>query len=473
MATPSAATDCQALPATYVRPNTVSVIQRLKLSLSINCLKSSESSFITDVIKGPHGQDVRFYSPHPALERLAKYHGLTGNPHLVHSAASEQTTQDDKKQALLAADWLERFSFRHGTDSAKGLVEVLRRQPVEEEEDVLADDEPVEHQAEVIIRVVSTPVESVVAFVDAPDSVFAAGIQVIAIAVRISSELSDDDRKVTFTTTDGEFIFAPEGDNQTRVVEADADNMASVFLRAPDESGEALVTATVKGFSQETMVRIVPAPADSVLRFSAFPETAPADGNTLAELAVAISPELRGAESRTVDFETTHGTFVGLGASGPTARVTADATNRATAFLRSPSQLAEALVTVRLKGFVQEEILRFDWAGPDTIAVTVAQGRTTLFADEQLRVEAELVREEGRSRVTEELEVVFEAADSLGQRLDSVRFANVTRVDTLGRSEAIFTPDDTPYRGKLTITARPSKVKTDVRGTVEVEIIDR
>ena len=39
----------------------------------------------------------------------------------------------------LAADWLERFSRRHGTDSAKGLVEVLRRQPVEEEEDVVAD----------------------------------------------------------------------------------------------------------------------------------------------------------------------------------------------------------------------------------------------------------------------------------------------------------------------------------------------
>ena len=102
---------------------------------------------IASIKSGPRGQEVRFYSPHPALERLAKYHGLTGNPHLVHSAASEQTAQDDKKQALLAADWLERFSRRHGTDSAKGLVAVLRRQPVEEEDDVLADDKPVEHEA--------------------------------------------------------------------------------------------------------------------------------------------------------------------------------------------------------------------------------------------------------------------------------------------------------------------------------------
>ena len=101
---------------------------------------------IASIKSGPSGQEVKFYSPHPSLERLAKYHGLTGNSHLVHSAEAA-STQDDKKQALLAADWLERFSRRHGTDSAKGLVALLRRQPVEEEEDVLTDDEPVEHQA--------------------------------------------------------------------------------------------------------------------------------------------------------------------------------------------------------------------------------------------------------------------------------------------------------------------------------------
>ena len=80
-------------------------------------------------------------------------------------------------------------------------------------------------------------------------------------------------------------------------VEADADNQATVFLRAGDDSGEALVTAALRGFSREAEVRIVPAPADRVLWVADVPETAPADGTTLTELTVEISPELRGAES--------------------------------------------------------------------------------------------------------------------------------------------------------------------------------
>ena len=44
------ATGCSAPASSYVRPKTVSVIQRLKLSLPMNCLKSSVSSFNTDVI---------------------------------------------------------------------------------------------------------------------------------------------------------------------------------------------------------------------------------------------------------------------------------------------------------------------------------------------------------------------------------------------------------------------------------------
>jgi hypothetical protein len=71
-------------------------------------------------------------------------------------------------------------------------------------------------------------------------------------------------------------------------VRADAEGLATAHLRTSEQVGEALVRARVMTFSQEHVVRFVPAPTDSVLRFVEAPEVAPADGQSLSRFSVAV-----------------------------------------------------------------------------------------------------------------------------------------------------------------------------------------
>ena len=312
--------------------------------------------------------------------------------------------------------------------------------------------------------------EDLLVFVDPPDSVFAHGLALVPFTVRIAPELEGDERQVHFETTGGTFPFASDS-SQAQIVRADAEGLATAHLRTPEQVGEALVRARVMTFFQERVIRFVTAPTDSVLHFTEAPEVASADGQSLSRFAVEISPLLQQDEDRTVVFLTTLGRFVLSDNDGSTVSVRADADGVATAFLRSPNQFDEAFVRASIKGFMQQQRLQFDWAGPDSIIVRPELNRLELAAGGQIQIEAELIRLDGRGQVTENLEVTFAVADSLGNPLEGARFVDVTRTNAQGRASAVFAVDDTLYQGSASISVRPARIASEVVGRAQLTIL--
>ncbi|MFT5376315.1 MAG: hypothetical protein ACI906_003152 [Candidatus Latescibacterota bacterium] len=331
--------------------------------------------------------------------------------------------------------------------------------------------EPIVEQ-EIRIHFNSVADEEILAFVDPAESAFAHGLALVPFMVQISSELEGDERDVRFETTNGIFPLSNDS-SRVQIVRADAAGMATAYLRSPEQVGEALVRATIMTFFQERVIRFVSAPTDSVLHFVEVPEEAMADGQSLSRFSVEISPHLQLDSDRTVEFTTTSGSFVLSDDTGSTVSVRANADGVATAFLRSPSQYEEAFVQASVKGFVQQEVLQFGWAGPDSILVSSERNQQSLAANEQLQIEAELIRLDGRGLVTENLPVSFAAFDSLGNPLASARFVNVTRTDVEGMASAVFVVSDTLYQGKASISVRSARITSEVVGQVELTILPR
>ena len=312
--------------------------------------------------------------------------------------------------------------------------------------------------------------EEILFFVDPPGSAFAHGLALVPFTIQIAADLEGDERQVRFETTGGTFPFGLDT-SRAQTVLADAEGLATAHLRTPEQPSEALVRATVLTFSQEHVIRFVPAPADSVLRFVEAPEMAPADGQSLSRFTVEISPLLQEDQDRTVVFLTTLGSFVLADNEGSTVSVRADADGVATALLRSPNQYDEAFVRASAKGFVQQRTLQFDWAGPDSIIVRPELDRSRLATGEQLQIDAELIKLDGRSQVTENLAVTFSATDSLDNPLEGARFVDVTRTDAEGRVRAVFAVNDTEYEGSISILVRPARIASEVVGRAELTIL--
>lgn len=348
------------------------------------------------------------------------------------------------------------------------LISDLRQATAQVRARVVGIEPPVEQD----LRIQFVPVadEAILAFVAAPDSAFAHGLALVPFTVRIAPELQGDERQVQFETTGGTFPFARDS-SLVQIVRADADGFATAHLRTPEEVGEALVRATVLSFSQERVIRFVPAPTDSILRFVEAPETALADGQSLTRFSVQISPLLQREEDRFVVFATTLGSFVFSVGDSATVAVRADADGVATATLRSPTTFDEAFVRASVvKGFNQQRMVQFDWAGPDSIIVRTEQNRLSLAAGEQMQIEAELIRSDGRGQVTEDLEVTFAVADSLGNTLEGARFFDETRTNAQGRASAVLAVDDSLYQGSATISVRPSRIASAVVGRAKLTI---
>lgn len=333
---------------------------------------------------------------------------------------------------------------------------------------VLGVDAPIEQ----VIRIdfAEVPAETLLAFVDPPDSAFAHGLSLVPVTVRIGAQLEEKRPEVRFETTGGIFPFAGES-SDVQIVRVEAGGRATAHLRSPEAPGEVQIRASVAGFSQHHVIRFVPAPVESVLRFVGAHQAAPADGETLTGFTVAIAPPVQSLEDRTVVFTTTGGSFLFATAGGATVSVRADADGEATAWLRSPIRFGEVVVRASVKGFTQDDRILFDWAGPDSIVVRPERSRLRLTTGEQMEVEAELIRFEQPGQVTENLPVRFAATDSLGRPLPGVRFLDVTRTDARGVATAVFVVEDTLYQGRATISARPARLASDVVGQTQVTVL--
>jgi hypothetical protein len=317
---------------------------------------------------------------------------------------------------------------------------------------------------EVSIAFTAFELDSVLHFVDVPDSAIAAPNETVELRVWISPAIEGEDRKVAFETSAGRFEFAA-GDGRIRTVRADGDGLATVELIGPTEGTNVLVRATVRGFTQEAGIRFSLPPA---IRFVEAPAMAPADGETVSPITVSVSPG--SAADQELDFETTAGIFTISGR--PSASVPIGDDDRATVYLRSPTRVTLAVVTAALKDAKEEQQIQFAAALPDSVVVTVAGDLFRIGPADQVQLFADFRRAPGRGMVSEGLGASFHAADSLGNPVDRVRFFNVTTTDAQGQASAVFTPDSTSYRGLLTITASATDFPYGGSGTAVLRIVD-
>ncbi len=319
------------------------------------------------------------------------------------------------------------------------------------------------------IAFIPVSLDNVIAFVEAPDTALASNAEITSFTVRISPHLRGEDRKVTFSATQGQFY--PGGAHaQTRTVMAEENNLATVALRSPENVSDGLITATVKGFTRETGIRFIPVPVERVIRLTEAPAVAPADGFFQSRFVATVSTELLGESAPMVTFETTHGNFLTSGSYTRKIQVIVDADHNAAALLVSPNRTAHALVTAAAKNYTQSHAIDFQWAPPDTILIDINNFQVS--ANSQTGVVAKLIRNGGQGFATVGTEVVFEAVDSLGVKLDEVRFFNINRSDENGAVSAVFTPDGVSYRGMARIIARLAGTNINVTGAAMLRIID-
>lgn len=319
------------------------------------------------------------------------------------------------------------------------------------------------------IRFTPLTAEDILAFDSLPDTVLVTGTSTTEIRVHIDPNLEGEDRRVTFSTSLSRFVFG-SGDGKTRQVLADKDGVAKVTLESPEGGGEVVVTATVRGFSLEETIRFFVQPSISFVR---PPTSAPADGETQSRFSVRIVSELERAENLSLEFVTTAGTLISGDQEGQRLTLMAGMQDTLGILLRSPRQVGAALVTASIGGNLSDETsIIFDVAPPDSIVVAIDPEKFQLRPNDQTTLQATLIRAPGRGQATEGLSVSFFAADSLGNAISRSRFFNVTTSNANGIATAIFTPDGSPYRGLVTITATYFDARATVSGTANVRFID-
>jgi hypothetical protein len=116
-----------------------------------------------------------------------------------------------------------------------------------------------------VIRFVSAPTDSVLHFVEVPEEAMADGQSLSRFSVEISPHLQlDSGRTVEFTTTSGSFVLSDDT-GSTVSVRANADGVATAFLRSPSQYEEAFVQASVKGFVPQEVLQFGWAGPDSIL----------------------------------------------------------------------------------------------------------------------------------------------------------------------------------------------------------------
>ena len=321
------------------------------------------------------------------------------------------------------------------------------------------------------IRFTAVTAEDMLSFGNLPDRIIAGTNNVqTEIRVQIDPALEGEDRRVNFTTNIGRFLFGTGQGSRTREVLADQNGLATVTLESPDDGGEAVITATVRGFVVEKTIRFFVPPRIS---FVTPPTTAPADGTTLTRFSALITSDLESAEDLSVEFVTTAGTLVSGDQEGQRLTLTSINQDTVGIFLRSPRQVGAAVITASLEGgSTAERFVTFGIATPDSVLVTIDPTQFQLRPNDQATIQATLIRTVGRGQVSEGLSVSFAAADTLGDAVPLARFFNVTRANTNGIATAIFTPDGSTYRGLVTIRATYIDAEVTRTGTATVRIVD-
>src|SRR5215210_7778608 len=187
------------------------------------------------------------------------------------------------------------------------------------------------------------------------------GFSRLQLEARLLGAPALDKRMVVFSTTDGTLEGGQAVANCTgcQQVEADASGRAVIDLVSSQRVGSTVVTASpvsAPGVLVQMTINFTAAQPGGTVQFVQAPERVPADGATLTTYTVQVSPSIPQA-SRTVTFTATAGTFAPSGQTS--VQVPVDGSNRASADLKSPSQIGTGRVLATINGVTQEVSVSF------------------------------------------------------------------------------------------------------------------
>ncbi len=290
------------------------------------------------------------------------------------------------------------------------------------------------------------------------------GLSTVVLVATIAPESSQ--KEIDFVTTAGALIGGADGGNDDKTTTVTAvGGSATVELRSAQQAVTARVVAMVKDLpevSASIEIEFSVADADSVIRFTRAPASAPADGRTASFFTVVIS-SLVPQDQRTVMFATTNGSFTAIDPGGTPSRSTSlnlGAATEGTVSLYSPSAVGSAVVSAQVQSTTRSQIIDFPRAFPETIILEL--GNTTIQTTQTVNVKARLLRDIGI--VTDGTVVTFSARDANG-----ASFGTFTNVMTSigGLATADFTPGEGATPGPATLAASTSN---GTQGEIAIQV---
>ncbi len=298
-----------------------------------------------------------------------------------------------------------------------------------------------------------------------PGSVPADGRTVTVVRAIIPSASRVLPRQVTFTTSAGTFLPQGSAAQTNVVVPVDAAGVAVALLQAPVNATLASVTARAGETTLQDTVRFHQPLAD-LTAFEIAADSVVADDVTTAVVRATLRREST-VTPRAVTFETTTGVFVSSNTT--TITVPTDTSGTAVALLRASQEPGTAIVRAKAGNAVLQETLRFVTAYPESIVLSADSFRIGASAGKSLKLQANLLRSTGR--VSRGATVTFVPVDSTGTQ-EVGWFSGVLETSP-GVVQAVYTPGETPYRGRVDVIARtPGAGGTVVQAALRLQVTD-
>ncbi len=291
------------------------------------------------------------------------------------------------------------------------------------------------------------------------------GISRLRVIARLDPAADPDKRTVLFSTTGGTLIGSADASGQVAVA-ADVEGVATVELQSPQQVGSAVVTAGVQnvpGLSRQLVISFVAADPDNLLRFTAAPTTAPADGATVSTFTVQLSPSY--PFGTPVQFQSTAGLFQPEN-TAMVSRV-ASASYAVSADLASAATIGSARVSATAQNVSRQATIAFQRALPDLVTVsTNGTLEAPATSSSGVTVVGTFLRDVGK--VTPGTVATFRATTADGAPIGF--FRDATTVGSDGTATATFVAGETPYRGRATL--RVGAEGSAVSGSTDVTVVD-
>jgi hypothetical protein len=298
----------------------------------------------------------------------------------------------------------------------------------------------------------------VVALTAAPPTAPADGTSLVVLTAQVDTTAEPAVTTVTFATTLGAF-----GTAATVTAPVDEHGRARAQLKAPADTGTAIVTATAPGGTSSLQVSFT-APVNGFTGLSASPSSAPADGASTtivtAQVNTAAVPSVR-----EVQFTTTLGTFPG---GTTTITVPVDATGTARAQLRAPADTGSAIVTARAGGATRTMVVTYVPAPPTRLELVADAFVLPAGLARSVNVTATPLRNVGSpspgTLVTFSADTVGGSGGGFGQ------FSTTSVLLRSGSATSRFSAGESNYRGPVIIRATATQAGQTVRDSTIVTV---